>query len=121
MAVGTQVTSTTIESQAAYDLGYWLSGLKSPVFTGVGSMDLVTGAAVLMSWVGITGFNLVEAYTRGNAFAELGAGMAERTALVAALFNKGNTRTMQGLLPGGSLAGDEGRVIVALGTGQICG
>jgi hypothetical protein len=81
-------------------------------------MDLVAGAAVLVGRVGITRFDLAEILSSCYRGAERGARVAECTVLVATLFDEGSTLTMQGFLPGGFLAGDEGSVVVALGASQ---
>jgi hypothetical protein len=99
MAVGAQVTSTTVEGESAYDLGDRGIGLKGPVSTCVSGVDLMAGAAILVSWVRIASFDLIEAHASSNTLAEDSTGVAECAALVAALFNEGNARTMQRLLP----------------------
>jgi hypothetical protein len=82
-------------------------------------MDLVAGAAVLVGWIGIAGFNLGKVLTGGNHSAESSARMAACAGIARTFFDEGYTGTMQGLFPGSFLACDDGCVIVALGAGHI--
>ena len=121
VAVGAQVASAAIKGCATGNGGYRGFGLESPVGTSVGDVDLVAGAAVLMGRVGIAGFKLAEVLASGNGCTEGSAGVTECTRLVSAFFNKGYALSVQGFLPGGFLAADEGCIVMALSTSQVCG
>jgi hypothetical protein len=41
--------------------------------------------------------------------------------LVTTFFEEGGTGTVQGFIPGGLLAGNDGGVVVTFSTGEICG
>jgi hypothetical protein len=58
VAIGAQVALTTIEGHTFESVErYGVSGLKSPIFSRVGDVDLVAGTAVLAGWVWIPFFN----------------------------------------------------------------
>jgi hypothetical protein len=83
-------------------------------------MDLMAGAAILVSRIGIAGFDRIEGYASSNTLAEDGTRVTERTRIAAAFLEEGCTGAMQGLFPGGFLAGNDSCVVVAFSTGEIC-
>jgi hypothetical protein len=68
MAVDTQVASATIKGWCPFNSEnfYRVSRLQSEVVPRVGSVDLMTGAAILTGWIGISHFNLVWMEACGN-------------------------------------------------------
>ena len=119
MAIRTQISITTIICQPTDHECHRLCCLESPVLAGVGGVNLVTGAAILMGGVGIARFDFGEVLAGSDHGAEGSARVTACAGIAGAFFNKGNAGTMQGLFPGGFLASDNGCVIVTLSTGDI--
>jgi hypothetical protein len=120
VTVGAQIAIAAIESRTTGNCGHRGSGFQSEVSLGVGGMDLVAGAAILMGRVGIAGFDLAEVLAGCNSSTESSAGMTECAGLISTFLNEGSALTMQRFLPIGFLATDEGCVIMALSTSQVC-
>ena len=95
VAVGAQVTGATVEGQTAYNLRYGGIRFQSPVVAGLGGVDLMAGAAVLVGRVGITGFDFGEVLPGSDHGAERRAGVTASTGVAGTFFEKCHAGTVQ--------------------------
>ncbi len=95
-------------------------GFEREVGIGIGGVDLMAGAAIDAGRVRINGLKVIRVRFPGcHAIAEANTGMATGAGCATASNTEGDTGRMDGSAVGCRRSIDQGRVIVALGTGQF--